>query len=181
MELVLNKSDGGVSLMLFIYHTDTDGKKYFLPNVLMVPGKEYSEDELSGKVLIDRDFQEYVLRQWQESENKNAAAENRQALTIISWRELREEERPADKSFREAWRHDGDKVYVCIDKARDIHMSRIREARNARLTELDKRKYGAEHDAERQALRDIPQTFDLTPAQTPEELKTLWPENLERI
>lgn len=38
--------------------------------------------------------------------------------------------------------------------------------------------YGAEYDAERQKLRDIPQSFDLTMAATPEELKNLWPSEL---
>jgi len=51
---------------------------------------------------------------------------------------------------------------------------------NARLDELDKKKYGPEFNKEIQTLRDIPQEFDLTIAQTPEELKELWPEQLSK-
>ena len=84
-----------------------------------------------------------------------------------------------DNDFRSGWRLDGGTVSVDMDKAREIQMSRIRKKRDKRLTELDQRQYGKEFDAERQKLRDIPQDFDLTKAETPEELKALWPEELK--
>ena len=85
---------------------------------------------------------------------------------------------PADRYFRNAWKDDGAKVDVDMPKARNIHMGKIRAMRNKRLGELDKRKYGAEFDTERDTLRDIPQSFDLGVASTASELKALWPEGV---
>ena len=86
----------------------------------------------------------------------------------------------SDRYFRAAWTDDkeGEQTDIDMPKARDIHMGKIRRARNTRLTELDKRIYGPEKDQERQALRDLPQTFDLSIAITPEELKAMWPDVL---
>lgn len=95
-------------------------------------------------------------------------------IAAVSWQEINEAD-PPDETFREAWEFHGG-INVNMFKAKQMHMDRIRKARDARLAELDKRKYGAEYDAERQALRDLPQTFDLSGAKTPEELKQLWPE-----
>jgi hypothetical protein len=83
---------------------------------------------------------------------------------------------PEDGPFRSALKYD---LSIDMPKARKIHMDRIRLSRDKRLTELDKRKYGSEFDAERQRLRDLPQTLDLSTATTPEELKALWPQELE--
>lgn len=84
-------------------------------------------------------------------------------------------ELPPDRLFRDAWSLDAGTVKVNMPKARKIHMDRIRRARDKRLAELDKRKYGTEYDGERQALRDLPQTMNLETATTPEELKAIWP------
>lgn len=97
---------------------------------------------------------------------------------ILSWREINEHEIPKDRTFRDAWKDTG-KIEVEMNKAREIQMNKIREIRNERLTELDKKKYGPEFDIERQALRDIPQKFDLSTAKNPEELKILFPEILK--
>ncbi len=79
-------------------------------------------------------------------------------------------------------------IKVNMDKARAIHMDRIREARQIKFEELGfPKKINAEVEAvfvseelrnQLQELRDIPQTFDLNQARTPEELKLLWPEQL---
>jgi hypothetical protein len=95
----------------------------------------------------------------------------------VEFREITDNELPQDRLFRDAWKDEGG-IKIDMPKARAIHMARIRDKRNKRLEELDKRKYGAEYDAERQALRDLPQTFDLTQATTPDELKALWPDGL---
>ena len=83
---------------------------------------------------------------------------------------------PTDRIFRNAWEEGTtSSVKINMMKARDIHMDKIRSARDKKLIELDKRKYGSEFDTERQTLRDIPQTVDLAVANNPDELKTLWP------
>lgn len=98
---------------------------------------------------------------------------------------------PADRSFRDAWvRHTGPGPAATVDmaKARLIHMGRIRDARDAALKDKDvewMRAMGAKDqtladqvEAERQMLRDLPQTFNLSVALTPDELKALWPAQL---
>lgn len=100
---------------------------------------------------------------------------------------------PTDRTFRDAWQRDKtpspDVVGIDMEKARTIHMDRIRERRNAKLQALDApwmRAMGqgdsataSQVEGERQKLRDVPQRFDLKKARTPDELKALWPSELE--
>lgn len=88
---------------------------------------------------------------------------------------------PQDRTFRNAWTdaNPGDTVGVDMEKARGIHMGRIRQVRDTELKRLDiEQLKGKDVAAEKQALRDLPEAFDLTAAQTPEELKALWPAEL---
>jgi hypothetical protein len=78
-------------------------------------------------------------------------------------------------------------IIVNMAKARGIHMDKIRLVRNKQLAGLDvsfMRAVETGDDSERvriagekQVLRDIPQTLDLT-TDTPEELKAIWPTEL---
>ena len=79
-------------------------------------------------------------------------------------------------------------IVVNMAKARGIQMDKIREVRNNELTKKDiefMKALEADDDShkaiavEKQVLRDIPQTFDLT-TDTPEELKNKWPEGLPK-
>jgi len=98
---------------------------------------------------------------------------------------IKEADIPQDLTFRDAWKADGGIISVDMEKARAIHMDRIRRVRNAELAKLDVPYMKAQERgdqaamtqiaAQKQALRDIPQTFDLNAAQTPDELKALWP------
>ena len=79
-------------------------------------------------------------------------------------------------------------IVINMPKARGIQMDKIRKIRNKELAkkdvdfmkalELDDDSHKA-ITAEKQVLRDIPQTFDLT-TDTPEQLKELWPEGLPK-
>jgi len=80
-------------------------------------------------------------------------------------------------------------IVVNMAKARGIQMDKIREVRNNELTKKDiefMKALEADDDShkaiavEKQVLRDIPQTFDLT-TDTPEELKNKWPDSLPNI
>ena len=79
-------------------------------------------------------------------------------------------------------------IVINMSKARGIQMDKIREVRNKELAKKDIEFMKAlEADdgsstaiaAEKQVLRDIPQTFDLT-TDTPEELKDKWPKGLPK-
>ena len=94
----------------------------------------------------------------------------------------------SDRTFREAWEQEGNQPIVSMPKARGIQMDKIRKVRNKELAKKDVEYMKAlEADdgsstaiaVEKQTLRDIPQTFDLT-ADTPEELKEKWPEGLPK-
>jgi hypothetical protein len=95
---------------------------------------------------------------------------------------------PDDRSFRGAWQLKKGAVKVDMRTARQIHMDRIRRARNARLAERDidsMRAIGsrderllAQTEAAKQGLRDVPQRLDLTRARTPAALQARWPEEL---
>lgn len=93
-----------------------------------------------------------------------------------------------DPYFRDAWND----VYFNVDmiKARKIHLSNIRKVRDAELEKLDIPFMQAVEDKDpdeieririlKQALRDIPQTFDLDIYTDSQELRTSWPLHLPK-
>jgi hypothetical protein len=102
----------------------------------------------------------------------------------------------ANKTFRNAWEWEVDKIQVNMTKARTIHMDRIRTVRNASLVDTDVPfrkavetwlKSGTNADKQSavdiatnaQTLRDIPATFDITTdVATPDQLDAKWPAEL---
>ena len=78
-----------------------------------------------------------------------------------------------------------------MDRCRGVHMDKIRIMRNAELAKKDTSFMRAVESGdtsaqtiiatEKQTLRDIPQTFDLTTENdSPEELKQKWPAGLPK-
>lgn len=99
----------------------------------------------------------------------------------VDWYECDASDIPPDRTFRDAWKIEGGKPAVDMSKARTIHMDRIRKVRDRELAKLDVEQLkGRDVAAQKQKLRDIPQTFDLTVAATPDELKALWPAELPK-
>lgn len=98
-------------------------------------------------------------------------------------------ELPEDKTFRDAWVLSGKEVYVDMEKARIIHMNDIRKLRTKKFIELgfpyklnqklEEAIISEEMRKQLQVLRDIPSTYKLDEAKTPEELKKLIPEELK--
>lgn len=91
------------------------------------------------------------------------------------------------KRFHAAWRFTGKQVAVDMEVLRGIRMSEIRKERNVKLDALDKeyvKGLSTKQDVtalevKMQALRDIPQTTDLSKIETPEALEAFnpaWPE-----
>jgi len=96
------------------------------------------------------------------------------------------------KYFSGAWEWREDAIRVNMTKARGIHMDSIRVVRNKKLASLDVPFMRAVETGDqaaqkriatqKQALRDIPQNFDLkTSPNTPDALIRRWPDNLERV
>jgi len=77
-------------------------------------------------------------------------------------------------------------ITINLDKAREIHRDRIRQARTPLLAAKDVEfqralESGADTAAivaEKQALRDAPAAPEIDAASTPEELKAAWDEQL---
>ncbi len=97
---------------------------------------------------------------------------------------------PANRLFRDAWTDENatDTVDIDMQKARAIHLCRLRVVRNAKLRALDLEYIKADEKSDtnkktdianlKQALRDLPETLDLSTAQTPEQLTAIMPEIL---
>lgn len=95
---------------------------------------------------------------------------------------------PEDRTFRNAWVHDGKKPVVHMGRAREIHRNHLRKLRAAKFLELDAAYNSADENgdaagkkaigARRQVLRDITRHPSIEAAQTPEELKAAIPKEL---
>lgn len=125
-----------------------------------------------------------------DEEDLLAACVERNVPAGVAYRIVEASIIPTHRLFRNAWSDDGNDVVVDMSDARGIHMDAIRVDRDKKLTELDVTFMRAVEDddsdaqdaasVEKQALRDIPETFDLSSASTPEQLTALWPEDLDR-
>jgi hypothetical protein len=104
---------------------------------------------------------------------------------IVTWESV-----PKDRTYRNALQHTDQGFHHDLEKAKALHLDKIRRARTAQLGELDKdwmratgqgKKQEADAiEAQRQALRDAPQTVNLDTVTTIEELKLAWPEGVPR-
>lgn len=112
-------------------------------------------------------------------------------FTVKSWHESDVASLPADRTFRDAWHHAGSgKVEVHMDRARAIHLDRLRVARAPALAALDVEYQRADERGDvaakaavakrKQALRDLPAALKLEQHATPEALAAAWPADLPR-
>lgn len=96
---------------------------------------------------------------------------------------------PEDRSFRDAWRHDGAAaIGHDIEKCRSIHRDRMRAARGPMLAALDVEYQRADESgdverkraisAKKQALRDVTKHPAIDAATSPSDLKAVWPQAL---
>ena len=89
---------------------------------------------------------------------------------------------PADRSFRNAWKQNGESIETDMTKAKEIHKTKIREARKSKITELDIEFQKALETsasttdivAKKQALRDAPADSAIASASNEAALKAQW-------
>ena len=89
---------------------------------------------------------------------------------------------PTDRTFRDAWVQDSKTIKTDMAKAREIHKTKIREARAPKLAELDiEFQKALETDAsttdivsKKQALRDATADSAIASATTEAKLKAQW-------
>lgn len=130
--------------------------------------------------IIDEkaDIKEEVLK-W-DSYVDSADGKTKQKNSFDSYFEIKEEDIPTDRTFRAAWKKTAKgKLKVDISAARAVQIDRIRAKRDEKLKELDVETLkGRDVQKEKQALRDLPQTFKLDDITDPEELKNTFPDEL---
>lgn len=133
--------------------------------------KQRTIEQLTGDGLTTEDAITFILRRDVPRDAKN--------IEIIEQTSL-----PKTRRFRNAWRQTGGAVTVSMPLAYDQRMNEIRVERDARLKATDGAFMRAiELDGPelatlkktRQALRDMPQTIDLSAMKTPEELEQFQP------
>lgn len=150
-------------------------------NVEIVVGDEnfniadLEEDTLSEYTIVFPDVEKDIIGKWIKSSRD----------AVVSIRKINKEEVPSDRTFRDSWQDEGNNISHNMNKAKEIHLKRLRERRNYLLSEKDKewmKAVGQENkteadkiEAERQALRDFPEILkpDLDAAKTIEELKLI--------
>jgi len=89
---------------------------------------------------------------------------------------------PTDRSFRNAWKQNSKTIETDITKAKEIHKTNIRNAREPKLAELDIEfqkalETGASTTdivSKKQALRDAPADSAIASASNEAELKAQW-------
>ena len=89
---------------------------------------------------------------------------------------------PTDRSFRNAWKQNGKTIETDMTKAKEIHKTNIRTARETKLAELDiefQRALETSADtstivAKKQALRDAPAASGIATAASTDDLKAQW-------
>lgn len=136
---------------------------------------DLQEDSIEGHEIIFPDVEKDIIGKWIKSSRD----------AVVSIRKLNKEEVPNDRTFRDSWQDEGNTISHNMNKAKEIHLKRLRERRNYLLSEKDKewmKAVGQENkteadkiEAERQALRNFPEILkpDLDAAKTIEELKLI--------
>lgn len=98
------------------------------------------------------------------------------------------EDLPQDRTFREAWKHDGFSLSIDMQKARYIWRGKLRELRAPKLASLDIEYQRADESGDvaakarivsrKQSLRDVTSDPRIDAAQTTDDLKAAMPEVL---
>lgn len=96
---------------------------------------------------------------------------------------------PSDRTFRGAWRNNAGKLHVDMPAARELWRDKMRRARARKLAALDVEYQRADEAGDagakqavskrKQVLRDVTDMPEIEAAKTPDELKAVWPEELD--
>ncbi len=153
--------------------------------------------ELDGKLCVvhaaPKDHIERMLGPLTDAEYKQHILDRSIPEGAANVSEVKESDIPSDREYREAWARKGKKpIHHDMVKARGVHVDKIRQVRAERFPDLDKQwmlaaarhdtKKADEVEAERQRLRDLPQTVltAVNKCATINELKALAPDEVVR-
>jgi hypothetical protein len=163
--IAIEPHDGPLAVMHYI----TVGRGDILPN-----GAEWI-DEKQGwwrRPVTDALVFEQIVRAY----NGNGKPSPKRYVILPEGAEL-----PGDRDYRNAWALDGDKIVIDLERAKDLHRAKLREARAPRMAELDVQfmraleqgKGTAAIAEQKQSLRDVTKADAINAAQTIEELKAV--------
>jgi hypothetical protein len=114
----------------------------------------------------------------------------KEAAKVVSIYEIDETRMPPNREFRGAWEFSDGSIKHNMTRVADMHMAKIRAARNGRLAALDvpsvralsggDQAAAAAVEAQKQTLRDLPQTYEtqVRSAKTVDDVKAIWPAEL---
>jgi len=178
IHIAVSRIDDGVSVMSII---DMAPLKCFDPEAAAAAGFR-EVDGLWIKDVTDDDIERELGRTtWEQGVSLKDVS--------TGWKRIEAGDIPADRTFRNAWRHDAENGFgVDMPKAREIHRARLREKRAPLLAALDIDYQRADETgdtklkktiaAKKKALRDATDDASIEAAATPEELAQAIPEAL---
>lgn len=161
----ISMSDGTLAVMQFVTLQHKQGEK---PSWFREATDEAIQVEIDRTFLAWNDFGEPL---WEKQ--------------VVSWRRVSLLDMPTDRTFRDAWVDEGGEIKHDMNKARNIHLTRLRTERNQKLDVLDNRWFQAigEGNTEKAAsieearknMRDMPELFadDFQAADDTEKLKAI--------
>ncbi len=133
------------------------------------------------KVLLIQEGDSVVVKIPTPGTNFEEFAQQNPGATIVDQATL-----PKTREFRDAWTVNGT---IDVEKAKEVWKNKIRSTRNKRLQDLDiewmkamekgQTTIASAISADKQVLRDITKSEELTKAKTVEEIKAFWPKILE--
>lgn len=147
---------------------------------------------MSKKVIVykDADGSCGVISPTEEELKKRSIKEIAKTDILVAEYHICNSDRvPSDKNFRQAWVYTKKGIDIDMEKARQMHLERIRKVRNSKWPDFDNRYTIAQRDGEdlkklekeRKTLKNIPQKIEplIKKAKTPEELIQIWPKELK--
>lgn len=192
---ILKQADGAIQVMHLIpIGVQVDGKDWIVGRILNRNGTMsimvMREDQCGEITMSADDFangKEPDGVTFIYSDVATEVAKKSDGSKIASWRHMPNSVIPTDMTFRDAWADETPELTIDIDmnKAREIHKNKIREARAPLLAALDVEYQRADEAgdtaakkavaAKKQALRDTTKDARLASATTPDRLKAVWP------
>lgn len=157
-----------------IYTRPDDGVSVIVPDKAMFDPASPVREPIKEKLLTEQDVFDWFLR--------SVVPESATDVRII---DLKDHPHLADRSFRNAWEQSDGTIQVNMVKARDLHREKLRVMRAPLLRELDVQylladeqgdaKAKADIARKKKALRDVTADPAIDAAQTPDELKNVFP------
>lgn len=167
--VAITLDNGDLSIMRFI----TRGRGNVLPNGAIWVSDSWWSREPTTETLAGE-----IRRAFEAHEAKP-----------VSWRVIQERMVPTDRTYRKSWTDIGGTIAFNMTKARDVHREIIRAARTKAMERLDVEYMAADEDgdisnkreiaARKQRLRDLPADPRIEAAQTIDDLRKVWDEELD--